>query len=91
MPKFSYCPYGVDWFKGRGQWQGRGYIPEPGTLIFFGWNSDGESDHVGIVEGCDGTYVRTVEGNTSGDVCKCNAYAAGYSRIMGYGKLPPHS
>lgn len=87
--KFSYCPTGVDWFKGRGQWQNRSYIPEPGTIIFFDWNHDGESDHVGIVESCDGAYVNTVEGNTSGDVCKQNTYSVGYSGIMGYGILQP--
>lgn len=85
--KFSYCPDGVEWFKGRGQWQGRSYIPEPGCLIFFDWNHNGESDHVGIVESCDGTYVHTIEGNTTGDVCKCNTYIIGYSGIMGYGIL----
>lgn len=87
MPKFSYCPTGVDWFKGRGQWQSRTYIPEPGILIFFDWNHDGESDHVGIVVSCDGACVYTVEGNTSGDVCKQNTYSVGYSGIMGYGLL----
>lgn len=87
MPKFSYCPYGVGWFKSRGQWNGQGYIPEPGMIIFFDWNHDGESDHVGIVESCDGIYVHTVEGNTTGDMCKQNTYSVGYSGIMGYGML----
>lgn len=87
MPKFSYCDDGIAWFQARGQWQSRGYIPEPGCLIFFDWNHDGESDHVGLVEYCDGTYVHTVEGNTSGDMCKQNTYSVGYSGIMGYGLL----
>lgn len=89
MPKFSYCDDGIAWFQARSQWQGRSYIPEPGCLIFFDWNHDGESDHVGIVESCDGAYVNTVEGNTSGDVCKQNTYSVGYSGIMGYGILQP--
>ena len=87
MPKFSYCPTGVDWFKGRGQWQDRGYIPEPGTIIFFDYGGDEESDHVGIVERCDGVYVYTVEGNATGDMCKQNSYSVEYSGIMGYGLL----
>ena len=87
MPKFSYCDFGIYWFQQRGQWQDRGYIPEPGSLIFFDWNHNGESDHVGIVEYCDGTYVHTIEGNTSGDMCKQNTYSVGYAGIVGYGCL----
>ena len=87
MPKFSYCDFGIYWFQQRGQWQDRGYIPEPGCLIFFDWNRDGVSDHVGIVEYCDGAYVHTIEGNTSGDVCKQNTYSVGYTGIVGYGLL----
>ncbi len=86
MPKFSYCPTGVDWFKGRGQWQGRSYVPEPGMIIFFDWDYDGESDHVGIVEYCDGATVYTVEGNAN-DACKRLRYTVGYSGIVGYGIL----
>ena len=44
-------------------------IPTPGTIIFFDWDHDGASDHVGIVESCDGTTVHTIEGN-SGDAVK---------------------
>ena len=82
--KFSYCPDGVEWFKGRGQWQGRSYIPEPGCLIFFDWNHNGESDHVGIVEKVENGRVYTVEGN-SGDSVRQNSYPIGYYEIYGYG------
>ena len=50
MPKFSLCDDGIAWFQGKGKWKSRGYSPAPGTLIFFDWNGDGTSDHVGIVE-----------------------------------------
>ena len=50
MPKFSWCDTGIEWFMDRGQWAGRNYIPELGSIIFFDWGGDGYSDHVGIVE-----------------------------------------
>lgn len=84
IPKFSYCPTGVDWFKSAGLWQDGGYAPQPGDIIFFDWGGDGVSDHVGIVESCDGSTVRTIEGN-SGDACQQNSYSINSSSIMGYG------
>lgn len=84
IPKFSYCPTGVDWFKSRGQWQGRGTVPEPGFVIFFDWNGDGESDHVGIVESCNGSTINTVEGNAN-NTCKIRYYTVGSRNILGYG------
>ena len=56
-----------------------------GDIIFFDWENDGHSDHVGIVERTDGINVYTIEGNTSGDVCKGNVYSLGSSVICGYG------
>lgn len=31
-----------------------------GDIIFFDWEQDGHSDHVGIVESCDGSTVYTL-------------------------------
>ena len=84
VPKFSYCPTGVNWFKSAGLWQDRGYAPQPGDIIFFDWGGDGVSDHVGIVESCDGSTVYTVEGN-SGDACAKRTYSINSSSILGYG------
>ena len=55
---------GVNWFQTQGKWKSGGSVPTPGTIIFFDWDHDGASDHVGIVENCDGTTVHTVEGNS---------------------------
>jgi hypothetical protein len=88
MPKFSYCDDGISWFKAQGRWQGRNYIPAPGDIIFFDWGLDSTSDHVGIVESCDGTTVYTIEGNANDNV-KQLSYAVGYSKIMGYGVISP--
>lgn len=86
MPKHSYCPTGVEWFRSRGQWQDRNSIPAPGTIIYFDWGGDGVTDHVGIVESCDGSTVYTIEGNAN-NACKQLSYAVGDRRILGYGTL----
>ena len=84
MPKFSYCPTGVEWFRSRGLWADRNSIPPAGSVIFFDWGGDGVADHVGIVESCDGSTVYTIEGNAN-NACKQLSYAVGDRRILGYG------
>lgn len=84
VPKFAGSVDGANWFKGNGQWQDRNYEPTAGTIIFFDWENDGETDHVGIVEKCENGVVYTVEGN-SGDACRQNQYSVGSSSIYGYG------
>lgn len=56
-----------------------------GDIIFFDWELDGHSDHVGIVEKYQDGKVYTIEGNTTGDVCKQNEYNVDSAVIMGYG------
>ena len=84
IPKFSGCVDGANWFKGNGQWKDRSYEPSAGDIIFFDWEGDGETDHVGIVEKCENGAVYTVEGN-SGDACRQKQYTVGSSSIYGYG------
>ncbi len=84
IPKFAGVGTGINWFQNRGQWQGRGYHPKPGDIIFFDWDGDGYGNHVGIVENSDETYVYTIEGN-SGDRCKRRTYFITSSMILGYG------
>lgn len=84
IPRFSLCTDGVNWFKSHGQWQNGEYTPAAGDLIFFDWEGDGKSDHVGIVESVKNNVVYTVEGNSS-DCCKQNSYPIGKSSILGYG------
>lgn len=84
VPKFSVCTDGVAWFQAKGKWQSGGSVPTPGTIIFFDWDHDGASDHVGIVESCDGTTVHTIEGN-SGDAVRQNSYTVNSQSILGYG------
>lgn len=85
IPKFAGCQVGgVNWFKSQGQWQNRGYIPQAGDIIFFDWNGDNWSDHVGIVISSNGSTVETVEGN-SGNAVKRKTYNINSYSIMGYG------
>lgn len=84
LPKMeSVRPY-VEWFRERGQWQGRDYEPSSGDIIFFDWESDGLPDHVGIVEKLEDGLIYTVEGNT-GDTCAERRYHVGNTPIYGFG------
>lgn len=86
VPKFSLCSSGVTWFQGKNKWQSGGTTPSAGMIIFFDWDHDGNSDHVGIVEKCEGGRVYTVEGNSSDQVRQRN-YAMDYASILGYGVI----
>lgn len=86
VPKFSLCSSGVTWFQGKNKWQSGGTTPSAGMIIFFDWDHDENSDHVGIVEKCEGGRVYTVEGNSSDQVRQRN-YAVDYASIMGYGVI----
>lgn len=69
------------------------YIPTPGDLIFFNWDEESDSDHVGLVEevvldekgNCK--EIKTIEGNSSNKVQRVT-YDWGDPSIMGYGELP---
>ena len=69
------------------------YDPVPGDLIFFNWDKNEDSDHVGlvyeIIEATDthGVQVKTIEGNASNTV-KYRTYDIDDKSIMGYGQLP---
>lgn len=84
--KFSYCPIGVEWFQSQKRWKDREFIPIAGTIIFFDWDDDGISDHVGIVTKCANGVVYTIEGNSSNEVRE-NSYAIGENEIKGYGLI----
>ena len=60
--------------------------------VFFDWNGDGISDHVGIVEKYEGGIIYTVEGNTGTNIGGNNvrgvwkhSYSVGSATILGYG------
>lgn len=80
-----------DFLKPEGLWEaslayGGSYDPKPGDLIFFQKaGSSSLSTHVGLVRYSDGTYVHTVEGNTSSGSVALDAYLLSDSYIIGYG------
>ena len=93
MPLDCNCPNWIRTLTEAGLYHNeKEYVPAAGDLIFFDWNADGSSDHVGIVaeftpagEDTPAT-VRTIEGN-SGNCVKYNGYAPNDTTIMGYGTL----
>ena len=84
IPRFAGCIDGANWFKSNNRWNDRNYEPKAGDIIFFDWEGDGTTDHVGIVEKCENGTVYTVEGN-SGDACRQRQYTVGSRNIYGYG------
>lgn len=90
---FAYVPTVWNWAKSKGYLKSKTYTPQAGDLVIFDWTVDNElsRDHIGFVI-CDrGTYISTVEGNTS-SVSQGNGgcvqlrernkkYVAGYVRL----------
>jgi hypothetical protein len=85
-PKFSCCQDGVNWFISHKRWFSKTISPQPGMIIFFDWDENGISDHVGIVKECKDDIVYTIEGNSQ-DMCKEMTYKAGSKGILGYGLI----
>lgn len=69
------------------------YTPVPGDLIFYDWEGDGLSDHVGLVaelvpaSGEEPAKLIAIEGNSSNRV-QYVTYEQNDSVILGYGQLP---
>ena len=84
----------------RGYYQAKGRLfdsPQVGDQIFFypaGGIGGSAIAHTGLVAGVDGTYVYTIEGNTSsesgvvanGGCVREKKYRIDYDRIAGYGR-----
>lgn len=94
-PKGGNCNSMISWYNNKGRYHlsTSDYIPKPGDLVFFDWNGNGSSQHVGIVKGVSGSTVYTIEGNCSGKV-KSRKYTNSGSKpynnvsaIMGYGSI----
>lgn len=84
--RFAYCPTGINNFKKKNSWLEAGGKPESGYIIFFDWESDGVSDHVGLVTNYVDGIVYTVEGNSNDEV-KRQKYPVHSSVIAGYGVI----
>lgn len=66
------------------------YVPLPGDYIFYCWSDSGFgdctgwSDHVGIVVGTAGPFIKVIEGNY-GDAVSYHIITVNASSIRGYG------
>lgn len=81
----AYCPYIVRDAKAAGK-AVRKYDAQPGDLVLFDWGGDGVADHVGIVEQNNGTYLTTIEGNTSSGQSGSQSNGGGvYRRVRSFG------
>ena len=78
------CQAQVDWFKAQGRWKGKGHTPKTGNIIYYDWEGNGWSDHVGVVEKVSGKTITVIEGNYD-NACKRRTITVGDDRIMGYG------
>lgn len=69
------------------------YIPVAGDLVFYDWEQDGISDHVGLVvqvtpaTGEEAAKLITMEGNVE-DRVQYMSYALDNPTILGFGQLP---
>lgn len=75
IPTECSCEEQILLFDALGCWEeDDAYIPLPGDLIFYDWNgspvgdSTGWADHVGIVVGTWGPFIKVIEGNKDSSV-----------------------
>lgn len=86
VPRYAYCPSGVEWYRSRGKFYSRsgGYVPRVGDTVFFWGASAGRVSHTGIVIQVTSSQIQTVEGNT-GDGVGMHYYDRTDTYIHGYG------
>lgn len=85
------CQQMIDLLKVMGIWmESDSYVPKPGDIIFYDWQDSGVgdnvgwSDHVGIVEKCDGNIIVAIEGNNKDGVNRRSIQVNG-KYIRGFG------
>lgn len=86
------CERQINLFKSLGEWEeSDAYVPNEGDIIYYDWQDSGNgdntgwSDHVGIVEHCDGNTITVIEGNKSESVSR-RVIGVNARYIRGYGK-----
>lgn len=75
-------------FKNKGIWLGR-QRPQVGDIVCWDWDSNGWSDHIGMVERVAGDNITTIEGNTTKNGISTvgrNTYVWNDRRIAGYAR-----
>lgn len=91
IPTECSCNYMIKGFQNIGCWvENDAYVPKAGDIIFYDWqdtgsgDNTGSSDHVGIVEKCDGKTITVIEGNMSNKVGR-RTLAVNGKYIRGFG------
>lgn len=96
IPTECSCERHIGLFDAMDHWEETDtYLPLPGDYIFYNWDvrtlgdNTGWSDHVGIVAGTWGPFIKVIEGNK--DDCVSIRYILRWDpRIRGYG-LPDYA
>ena len=85
------CQKMIDLLKVMGIWmESDSYVPKPADIIFYDWEDNGIgddvgwSDHVGVVEKCDGNIIVVIEGNNKDGVNRRSIQVNG-KYIRGFG------
>ncbi|MDD3121964.1 MAG: peptidoglycan-binding protein [Candidatus Izemoplasmatales bacterium] len=88
LPNTCACVVGVQWFKDRGRWVGRyqsNYNPIVGDIIYYDWDGNRLSEHVGAVVKVSGSNLTVREGNKN-DRLEDRVISKNSSLILGYGR-----
>ena len=95
IPTECGCERQIGLWKELSRWEEEdSYLPLPGDIIYYDWdvrtlgNSTGWSDHVGIVVGTHGPFIKVIEGNKD-DTVGYRYILRWDPRIRGYG-LPQY-
>ncbi len=83
IPLYQAPKDSASWFKKKGLFKSKNYIPQAGDLVFFALYGETTPYHVGLVEKYENGTVYTIEGN-SDDVVKRRSYPHDNYRIYGY-------
>ena len=96
VPTECGCQRQIGLFSGVDRWEeDDNYVPLPGDYIFYAWDElpfgdcTGWADHVGIVVGTSGPFIKVIEGNKD-DMVTYRIILIGDPRIRGYG-LPDYA
>ena len=85
IPAYAYCDGMIQIFKQWNRFHQRiGYTPKKGDIVFYDWNGDSSSDHVGIVSDYSFGNITAIEGNKS-DAVGYRKINADSPQIIGYG------
>jgi hypothetical protein len=95
IPTECGCERQIGLWQKLGQWEETDtYLPLPGDIIYYNWDvrqagdNTGWSDHVGIVVGTHGPFIKVIEGNKD-DAVGYRYIIRWDPRIRGYG-LPKY-